>query len=161
MFLRKKEKIEIGTACNNIYDISLHITEKISSILSNYGYTLQVESHKNLFVAITSMYCYYFFEQALRKYYNYSDNKCFIVIDCLLKELASHLIGVTYEQTFGTYIDIKKILNNTPKNSLEEYVVVHYLIMAIEFDQDEIETKLLLDVYGEFHSIMKNIYKIV
>ena len=73
MFFKKKNNEEIAKVCSNIYDISLHITEKINNILANYGYSLNVQKHKLLFVSITSMYCYYFFEVVLKKYYNYDD----------------------------------------------------------------------------------------
>lgn len=161
MFFKKKNNEEIAKVCSNIYDISLHITEKINNILANYGYSLNVQKHKLLFVSITSMYCYYFFEVVLKKYYNYDDEKCFMIIYLLLKELNTHIENVTFDQTFGVYMDIKNILNSPPNDNLEEFVSIHYLIMAIELEQDEVETKLLLDIYGEFNSIIKNIYKIL
>ena len=161
MFFKKKNNEELGKICNNIYDISLHITERINNILINYGYSSNVQEHKPLFISITSMYCYYFFEAVLKKYYNYDDEKCFKIIYLLLKELSSHLGNVTFEQTFKAYMDVKNILNYPPNDELEEFVSINYLIIAIKLEQDEVETKLLLDIYSEFNSIIKNIYKIL
>lgn len=146
--------------CNNIYDNSLIITEKLNRIISNYGYSLDISAHKPLFCSITALYCYFFFELVLRKYYNYSDEKCFKIIYSLISELTSHLENVSFEQTFNVYTEIKNILSNPPKEQREEFISINYLVMAISFEEEEIDTLLLLDIYREFDTILKNAYRI-
>lgn len=156
--LLKKEKINIANICSNIYDTSLIITEKLNRIVFNYGYTVK---NKALFTSISSLFCYCFFESVLKKYYKFSDNKCFTIFDSLITELSSHLDEVTKEQTFKVFIEIKQLLNNPPNvNELAEFVAANFIIMALEFDEEEIDTLLLFDIYREFDTILKNVYKI-
>lgn len=153
-FKKKKENLDI---CNNIYNNTLIITERLKKIIASYGY---IPKNKGLFVSISSLYCYFFFELTLKKYYNFDEKRCFIIIYSLIIELTSHLKNVTMEQTFNVYLEIKKILENPPKVQKEEYVSLNYLIMSINFNEEEIETFLLFDIYQEFNTILNNAYKL-
>lgn len=155
-----KKKNDFVAICNNIYDNSLIITEKLNRIISNYGYSLKISTHKPLFCSITSLYCYFFFELVLRKYYNYSEDECFKIIYCLISELTSHLENVSFDQTFNVYIEIKNILSTPPKEQREEFISINYLVMAINFEEEEVDTLLLFDIYREFDTILKNAYRI-
>lgn len=154
----KKRKLICTSA--SIYDLSLQITERINKILQDYNYTIETEEQKALFTSVSSLYCYYFFEIVLKKYYNFNNNKCFKIINNLTTELSRHIIGVTQEQVLNLYLEIRKVLNNPPQVDLEEYVTLNYLIMSIQFNEEEIETKLLLDIYDEFNAIIENRYNI-
>ena len=153
-----KEKKKMANICTNIYDTSLIITEKLNKIIFNYGYEIKNQA---LFVSISSLYCYYFFEAVLKRYYHFTDEKCFLIFDSLITELSSHLDNVTKEQTFNAFIEIKQILNNPPNNDeLAEFVTSNFLVMSMKFEDDEVDTLLLFDIYREFDTILKNVYKI-
>lgn len=158
MFFKKNNDYVV--ICNNIYDNSLIITEKLNRIISNYGYSLSISTHKPLFRSITSLYCYFFFELVLRNYYNYSNEKCFKIIYSLISELTSHLKNVDVEQTFNAYTEIKSILSNPPKDQIEEFISINYLVMAINFKEEDVDTLLLFDIWREFDTILKNAYRI-
>ena len=156
--LFKKEKMDMSNICSNIYHTSLIITEKLSRIVFKYGYTAK---NKELFTSVSSLFCYYFFENVLKKYYGFNDQKCFVIFDSLITELSSHIDGVTKEQTFRVFIEIKQILNNpTNIDELAEFVAINFMIMAIGFNEEEVDTLLLFDIYREFDTILKNVYKI-
>ena len=115
-----------------------------------------------MFVSISVMFCFYFFECVLRHYYKYSDKKCFIIIDLLITELSSHLGGVTKEQTFNAYMEITNILGHAPQEDIETYTVINFLFMALQLNEDdEVENFLILDIYNEFNNILKNVYKLL
>lgn len=156
--LFKKEKMDMSNICSNIYDTSLIITEKLNRIVFNYGYTVK---NKELFTSVASLFCYYFFENVLKKKYGFNDQKCFVIFDSLITELSSHTDNVTKEQTFKVFIEIKQILNNPPNiDELAEFVAINFMIMAVGFDEEEVDTLLLFDIYREFDTILKNVYKI-
>lgn len=163
MILFKKEQKEIGIICNNIYDLSLDITERLNKLLSGYGYTKQSEylNSNTLFCSITSMFCYYFFEDLLKYKYNYDEKKIFIILDCLFTELSTHIHGISKQQCWHLYIDIKKMLNSKDE-SIEnyEYVAINYMAMSIGFNKEEIESILLINLYQEFDNIINDKYNL-
>ncbi len=154
---------KINSICNNIYDNSLTITEKLNNLLKIYGYEPTTDNEMTTFCAVSSMYCYYFFILALRKHYGASNKICSTITKQLLGKLSANINNISFEQISNIYLEITSTLIKTPQNNyeeLEKYVGLCYLNHAINFKGDEVETDLLLNIYEEFNIILKNSYKI-
>lgn len=162
--LLKIQSKHINHIINKIYDYSLDITENLNKLLTGYSYNNYIDDNRNLFVAISCMHCFYFFETLLGKDYNYNSNQCFVVIHCLLLELHSHIEEIDFQTIVGAYGEVKKLLGYPQiddENQLPEYVACVFLSMALQnFDLEEIETTLLYDIYNEFNNIIENKYSL-
>lgn len=158
MFFNDYKKI-----ANNIYDISLIITEKLNFIISSHGYDKKLLSNKDLFCSISLFFCFNYFEIVLNNDYGFNVNQRSKVINNLIVELNYHLNSVKENLTLDAYNQIKKdLLRDDILNNKEVALPAYFLMLSLGLSTEEVENKplLLFAIYKEFETILKNVYKI-